>query len=160
MDAIGFIYINQDGEVTERVVIPEAANETHLQGFDLDKGEERTFRLERIENQQIIVIETKEILSVIDLCNQLPLLEKLPSKPLLKNCVHFTGFPEKRKAELAQMVIDNKPRFNVAKSITLGLTYLVYNANRAKPSEKKIAKAQEIGATIWTEEEFLQWVNK
>ena len=152
---IQFTYINDRDENKLRRNEPIAASNTHIQGKE--NGEVKTFRLDRIADDVVIEISTGEIIKILDLCTTLPELV-LPTHKATTNCINFTGFPAKRKEELAQMVAENKTHFTVVQDVTKELTYLVYNVNRAKPSENKIAKAKQIGAKVLTEEEFLQWL--
>ena len=158
MNPIQFTYTNSKGETLQRVIEPISANETHLEGVDLAIHATRTFRLDGIHNQEIVIRDTGEVVAVADFCSLLPRLVfqakvKLPSG----TSIHFTGFPSQRKDELGKMAIEGDLR--VVKSITANLTYLVYNSKRAVPSAKKIEEARSIGAIIWTEEEFLNWLH-
>lgn len=157
---ISFSYVGRDGVETARYVIAEAINLTHLQAFDVPSGETRTFRLDGIKHGQVLEVETQKVIFISDLQDFLPELIVVPSRPRRGKCIHFTGFLESKKLEFAQMVSEFKPKFKVVKSITGNLTYLVYNVDRAKPSEKKIEKARLQGVKILTEEEFLNWLKK
>lgn len=65
----------------------------------------------------------------------------------------FTGFAAKRKSELKQLA--KNADLWVTDEVRKHLEYLVCGSN-AGP--KKIEKAKELGAVIWTEADFLEWL--
>ena len=157
MMEIRFTYTNSQGETRERTIAATAANKTHLEGMDAERHAVRTFCLDRIHNGEVTVLQTGEVLAVVDVCVRLPLLvfqDKV--KPPQNAQIHFTGFPAKRKEELA--VLAQNAGLQAVKSLTAHLTYLVYNSQRAAPSAGKIDKARQAGATVWTEAEFAEWL--
>lgn len=66
----------------------------------------------------------------------------------------FTGFAAKRKAELKELAKQTK--FWVTDEVRLHLEYLVCGGNAGA---KKIEKAKQLGAVIWSEQEFLDWLS-
>lgn len=66
----------------------------------------------------------------------------------------FTGFAAKRKAELKELA--KQMDFWVTEEVRQHLEYLVCGGNAGA---KKIEKAQQLGAVIWTEQEFLDWLS-
>ena len=65
----------------------------------------------------------------------------------------FTGFKKARRDELETMA--KSADLWVTESAREHIEYLVCGSN-AGPA--KIAKAKELGAAIWTEQEFLEWI--
>lgn len=65
----------------------------------------------------------------------------------------FTGFVTKRKAELKEMA--QSANLWVTQKVTKNLKYLVCGGN-AGP--KKIEEAKNLGAIIWSENDFLDWL--
>lgn len=66
----------------------------------------------------------------------------------------FTGFSAKRKSELKAMA--QSAGLWVTDDVRQHLEYLVCG-NNAGP--KKISKAEELGAALWNEQEFLAWLD-
>lgn len=81
--------------------------------------------------------------------------DMLPGHAHSKPQICFTGFAKQRKAELKALA--SAADLWVTEEVRLHLEYLVCGAN-AGPS--KMAKAQKLGAAIWSEAEFLEWLDK
>lgn len=64
---IQFIYTNKEGITAEKNVRGISANETHLQTFDLKEKMVKTFILNSIQNSEITIQETREIISIKNL---------------------------------------------------------------------------------------------
>lgn len=153
-----FTYTNSKGETRERIIKPLRGNDDFIQGIDLSQHQTKTFRVGGIVNDEIILRDTGEVLSVRAFTAQLPIFEPTPPqsrKPYSKdNSIHFTGFADTRKKELQELA--QQADFAVVQSVINGLNYLIYNEKRQKPSAKKLEQAATIGAKILTESDFLQ----
>lgn len=79
--------------------------------------------------------------------------DSLPGGNQSKPQICFTGFSAKRKAELKQIAKESD--LWVTEEVRNHIEYLVCGSN-AGPS--KIAKAQKLGARIWHETDFLEWI--
>jgi len=153
-----FIYINKEGITAERNVKGISANETHLQAFDSKEKIVKTFILNSIQNSEITIQETGEIISVKNLDKYLPLFE--PSYPKNRHPdklqICFTGFTKERRDYLEELA-NNIDMLWVTKQAGKNLKILVCG-NNAGP--KKIDQAIENKATIWNEGNFLEWIEK
>lgn len=153
-----FIYTNKEGITAEKNVRGISANETHLQAFDLKEEIVKTFILNSIQNSEIIIQETGEIISIKHLDKYLPPFE--PSYPKnqhpdkLQIC--FTGFTKERRDDLESLAKDIDTLW-VTKRAGENLKILVCGDNAG---EKKIEQAIKVKATIWNENNFLEWLKK
>lgn len=141
-EPIDFIYTNAAGKTTRRrVTATMKSDEIYLRGWcEYSKGF-RTFRRDRI---QPITDPT----SLDALTHPLPSPDLPVSKPKQMQ-VHFTGFRADDKTRLTQLA--SQAGMEVRQSVTADLAILVYGYNA---SQKKLAKAEQQGSLILTEEEF------
>ena len=157
---IQFGYTDAGGNYTFRNVRVLTVDSEYLEARDLDKKSDRTFRVERIDDE-IIDLETGEIVSkqnwlkqynVTQIKHKEPIYTSHWDEPIVapKIEICFTGFTKAKRAELEKKA--EKNGYLVRKSVTLNLNYLVCGKT-AGPS--KIAKANESGVVILTEDEFL-----
>ena len=155
---IQFIYTNKEGITAERNVKGISANETHLQAFDSKEKMVKTFILNSIQNSEITIQETGEIITVKNLDKYLPLFE--PSYPKNRHPdklqICFTGFAKDRKASLEELA-KNIDMLWVTKQAGENLKILVCGNNAG---HKKIEQAIKNNATIWNEGNFLEWIEK
>ena len=155
---IQFIYTNKEGITAERNVRGISANETHLQAFDSKEKIVKTFILNSIQNSEITIQETGEIISAKNLDKYLPLFE--PSYPKNRHPdklqICFTGFAKDRKAYLEELA-KNIDMLWVTKQAGENLKILVCGNNAG---HKKIEQAIKKNATIWNEGNFLEWIEK
>ena len=157
---IQFGYTDAGGNYTFRQVKVLEVGAEYLEARDLDKKSDRTFRVERIDDE-IIDLETGEIVSKLNWLKQYNVTKIKHKEPIYtshwdepivapKIEICFTGFTKAKRAELEKKA--EKNGYLVRKSVTLNLNYLVCGKT-AGPS--KIAKANESGVVILTEDEFL-----
>ena len=108
MFEISFVYTNRAGETRLRYVMAESANSSHLQGTDTEIGQIRTFSLSNIENNEITILQTGEVVSLLVFCQNLPELV-LNSRLPISCCIHFTGFSSQRSLKYFNTIMsDNK----------------------------------------------------
>lgn len=157
---IQFGYTDAGGNYTFRNVRVLSVDSEYLEARDLDKKSDRTFRVERIDDE-IIDLETGEIVSKLNWLKQYNVTQIKHKEPIYtshwdepivapKIEICFTGFTKAKRAELEKKAEENG--YLVRKSVTLNLNYLVCGKT-AGPS--KIAKANDSGVVILTEDEFL-----
>lgn len=157
---IQFGYTDAGGNYTFRNVRVLSVDSEYLEARDLDKKSDRTFRVERIDDE-IIDLETGEIVSKLNWLKQYNVTKIKHKEPIYtshwdepivapKIEICFTGFTKAKRAELEEKA--EKNGYLVRKSVTLNLNYLVCGKT-AGPS--KIAKANDSGVVILTEDEFL-----
>ncbi|WP_147285445.1 BRCT domain-containing protein [Phocoenobacter uteri] len=161
-DVIEFDYVDYHGNPTRRKVRVREVDETYLEGYDLNRRDTRTFKLERI-GDEIIELETGLIstkedwlrdnydIELDDLDDDFKEYLNLDSKyndPTLEVC--FTGF---KKADREELELDAELTgdFIVRKSVTQNLDILVCGSN-AGPTKK--AQAERQGVLILSEDEF------
>ncbi len=117
--------------------------------------------MENKDPKKILMSKTdmlKEEIETLSVAEQWSIVYSLsPSKSSIKNKskseVCFTGFGISKKEELELLAVENN--FHIAKSVTKKLTYLVGGVN---VGPKKLEKAEKVGATILTENEFIQLI--
>lgn len=68
---ISFEYTDSNGNSTHREVDVKEINEQHLTGYCHSRRQLRTFRLDRIDNSEIVVRDTGELINVYDWIIQL-----------------------------------------------------------------------------------------
>lgn len=153
-----FIYTNSEGVTAEKNVRGISANEKYLQASDLKEGIVKTFILNSIQNSEIIIQETGEIISIKHLDKYLPPFE--PSYPKNRHSdklqICFTGFTKERRDYLEELA-NNIDMLWVTDRAGKNLKILVCG-NNAGP--KKIEQAIENKATVWNEDNFLEWIEK
>lgn len=157
-DKIQFWYTDFEGNLTKRNVRIKSLDDEYLEAFDLDKREDRTFRVERIDDE-VIDLTTGEILSKMDWLNSHGIfkINKRGYKPKelinyedFSEEICFTGFSKTDRERLEELAEIHG--YIVRKGVTQNLDYLVCGKN-AGPS--KVSQAESRGATILDEEEFL-----
>lgn len=156
-DKIQFWYTDFEGNLTKRNVRIKSLDDEYLEAFDLDKQGDRTFRVERIDDE-VIDLTTGEILSKMDWLNSHGIfkINKRGYKPKelvkydLADKVCFTGFSKADRERLENLA--EVHGYTIRKSVTVKLKYLVCGSN-AGPS--KIAQAESLGVILLDEEEFL-----
>lgn len=155
---IQFWYTDAEGNLTHRNVHILSVDSEYLEGIDLDKKAERTFRIERMDDE-IVDLSTGEILtkqawleqhSVFDIEYKTSEYDNLYEEEIC-----FTGFKKARKEELELEAMLNG--FLVVKSVTKNLSYLVCGSNAGSA---KMSKATEQGAEVISEIEFLEMIGK
>ncbi|MBR0573368.1 MULTISPECIES: WYL domain-containing protein [Pasteurellaceae] len=152
-DVIEFDYVDYHGNPTRRKVRVREVDETYLEGYDLNRRDTRTFKIERI-GDEIIELETGLISTKEDWLRDnydIELDDYLNyeyKEPTLEVC--FTGF---KKADREGLELDTEltGEFIIRKSVTQNLDILVCGSN-AGPTKK--AQAERQGAIIYSEEEF------
>ncbi len=155
---IQFIYTNKEGITKEKNVRGISVNEIHLQAFDLKEKMVKTFILNSIQDSEIIIQETGEIISIKNLDKYLPPFE--PSYPTNRHSdklqICFTGFAKERRDYLEELA-KNIDMLWVTKRAGENLKILVCGDNAG---DKKIEQAIKVKATIWNEDNFLEWLGK
>ena len=155
---IQFIYTNKEGITKEKNVRGISVNEIHLQAFDLKEKMVKTFILNSIQDSEIIIQETGEIISIKHLDKYLPPFE--PSYPKNRHPdklqICFTGFAKERRDYLEELA-KNIDMLWVTKRAGENLKILVCGDNAG---DKKIEQAIKVKATIWNEDNFLEWLGK
>lgn len=158
-DKIQFWYTDFEGNLTKRNVRIKSLDDEYLEAFDLDKREDRTFRVERIDDE-VIDLATGEILSKMDWLNTHGIysISKRGYKP--KELVNFddefgeeicfTGFSKSDRERLENLA--EIYGYTVRKSVTQNLDYLVCGKNAGS---SKVAQAESKGVTLLDKEEFL-----
>lgn len=161
IDSIQFWYTDFKGNLTKRNVRINSLDDEYLEAFDLDKHEERTFRIERIDDE-IVDLSTGELLSKAEWLNQHGIytihkrgnVKELIEEEYIEE-ICFTGFLKADRERLENLAEING--YTVRKGVTKNLDYLVCGKN-AGPS--KVAQAESQGVIILDEEEFLSMINE
>lgn len=155
---IQFWYTDGDGNFTHRNIRILSVDSEYLEGFDLDKKAERTFRIERMDNE-IIDLSTGEILTKEEWLKQHSIFsityKENEIDDVFEEEICFTGFKKDKREELELKAMLNG--FLVRKSVTKNLSYLVCGSN-AGPT--KMSKAIDQGAEIISETEFLEIIGE
>lgn len=154
--ALIFRYRNSKGEVSERKVVDFTVSPSWIHGYCLLRGEERTFKRERIV-ELLSDLNLDELVTVLD--------EKIEEEfmgmfgPVEKQHppgseIAFTGFAREEKERLIALARRNG--YIVHPKVTKFLDYLCTGPN-AGP--RKMERAQQAGAVFVSREEFLAMVN-
>ncbi|MFJ3681928.1 BRCT domain-containing protein [Pseudomonas sp. NPDC090208] len=164
MSVISFTYKDAKGEISHRELIQWKETSLYLQGRSAVDTFPKTYRKDRI-----VAFITGEDLLLNDAAPPAP---KAPTRPNPAEVaaaaaaggqpttpvdgIHqilFTGFAAAQRAELEHQ--DEESGMKVMKTAGKSLTFLCYGEN-AGPS--KVVKAQEAGAFIIDDEQFLQFI--
>lgn len=140
---VKFTYEDSEGNITSRTVDVSIVTDFYIKGYCHKRRAERTFRIDRIIGD--IELGSKRI----DPNN---LANKTKRKQTTKSYdyeVCFTGFKKATKEQLETLA--RIKGFLVRKSVTNNLNFLVTGDNAGF---SKVAKAESMGITILTEEEF------
>lgn len=144
---ITFSYKDSEGFLTKRTVDIYSVEDPYINGFCHLRNEERTFIIDRIVGNVIYQGKSLSVQEWLDLAN-------VRIKRKLKNTklnVCFTGFTENQLSNLTK--IANEKNFNVRKTITDSLHFLVVGNNNIA-DHKKIKKADDELVLILTEQQF------
>lgn len=142
-DVLMFGYTDAKGIVSSRQIKNARQDGIYLRGFDLRENAVRTFRLDRINWG----IESPNIEFTDQSFQISPPKKTTEDKP----SICFTGFSRDKALPVLQSMAE-AAGLHVAKSVVAKLAYLITGAN-AGPA--KLAKAITEGATILTEDEFI-----
>ncbi|MGY6771860.1 BRCT domain-containing protein [Gallibacterium sp. ZY190522] len=140
---VKFTYEDSEGNITSRTVDVAIVTDFYIKGYCHKRRAERTFRIDRIIGD--IELGSKRI-------NPNDLANKTKRKQITKSYdyeVCFTGFKKATKEQLETLA--RIKGFLVRKSVTNNLNFLVTGDNAGF---SKVAKAESMGITILTEEEF------
>ncbi|NBB66948.1 hypothetical protein A6B39_05180 [Mannheimia granulomatis] len=160
IDGIQFWYTDFNGNLTKRNVRINSLDDEYLEAFDLDKREERTFRVERIDDE-IVDLSTGELLSKVEWLNRngiYTINKRGKVKELVEEYIEeicFTGFLKADREHLENLAEIHG--YTVRKGVTKNLDYLVCGKN-AGPS--KIAQAESQGVIILEEKDFLELIGE
>lgn len=166
-ETITFDYVDAQGERSHRTVDVTAVDDEYLEGFCHKAQAERTFVIGRIRGK-VMVDDTAEVMApkkwaaaarrnphngVVTMGGYTPKRYR-PNEPVDDlDEILFTGFPAAKRAELEALAEGAGMR--VVKTVTIDLMYLCIGPN-AGPS--KMAKADEVGAALIDEAQFLSLI--
>lgn len=167
-ETITFDYVDSHGERSHRTVEVTAVDDEYLEGFCHKAQAERTFVIGRIRGK-VMVDDTAEVMApkkwaaearrnphngVVAMGGDTP-KRYLPKDDPVDGLdeILFTGFPAAKRAELEALAAGAGMR--VVKTVTVDLMYLCMGPN-AGPS--KIDKANEVGAALIDEAQFLSLI--
>lgn len=152
---VRFVYRDAQGNITGRKIEDRTDSEDHIQGICFERGDLRTFRLDRVLEYVDQDVDLDERVRYHRESSPLP--NHAPGRPRPATGsveVCFTGFSADTRASLEEAA--RKNGLFIRGDVTKNLGVLCCGS-KAGPS--KVEKARRLGAVALTEEQFRRYLS-